>query len=118
MFIKALEHHYYQLTAEPGNAELSLEVLRLLYPLYGKNSNEVAAHLNYFLTEKHDFLQQVYELAAEDRRDSSAFLFQPEALLIYDLLLNMETTLRDTWVHEFPEKELDRIAVAFGFSPD
>jgi hypothetical protein len=90
--LKALEGHYYQLTAERSNPELSLDVLRLLYPLYG--------------------------LAIQDRGESSAFLFQPEALLIYDLLLSMETALRDAWAREFPEKELDRIAIAFGFSPD
>jgi ppGpp synthetase/RelA/SpoT-type nucleotidyltranferase len=116
--LKALERHYYQLTAERSNPELSLDVLRLLYPLYGLSPNEISAHLDQLLTEKQGFLRQVYGLAIQDRGGASAFLFQPEALLIYDLLLSMETALRDAWAREFPEKELDRIAIAFGFSPD
>jgi hypothetical protein len=48
----------------------------------------------------------------------SAFLFQPEALMIFDLLKMEPLSVRESWNASYPEKELERIANAFGISFD
>jgi hypothetical protein len=48
----------------------------------------------------------------------SAFLFQPEALMIYDLLKTDHLAVRDAWSGHFPDRELVRMANAFGVSFD
>ena len=47
-----------------------------------------------------------------------AFLFQPEALLIYNLLSSSRDKTRKVWNEHYPERELERIANAFGVSLD
>jgi hypothetical protein len=43
---------------------------------------------------------------------------QPEALMLYDLLKQNESRTRAVWNTEYPEKELERVAIAFGMSFD
>jgi hypothetical protein len=50
--------------------------------------------------------------------DRSAFLFQPEALMIFDLLKKEPLSVRESWVEHYPPKELERIALAFGVTFD
>jgi ppGpp synthetase/RelA/SpoT-type nucleotidyltranferase len=115
--LKALEKNYYKLTVRRSDPELSLEVIRLLLPLYKSESSEVAAHLDKFFTENQDVLHDVYS-KAEDLSKQSAFLFQPEALMIFDLLQTERLTVRDAWTPVFPFEELERIANTFGISFD
>jgi hypothetical protein len=60
-------------------------------------------------------LHDVYS-TAEELPDHSAFLFQPEALMIFDLLKKERLSARESWVEHYPVKELERIAEAFGMS--
>jgi hypothetical protein len=113
--LRALERQYYKLASRPGDTELSLRVIRLLWPLYGKSAAEMNAHFEELITRHHETLTKVFADAAR-AADRSAFLFQPEVLMIYDQLLAMPYRLRPRWVQEFPEKELERIALRFGFS--
>jgi len=46
--------------------------------------------------------------------ETPAFLFQPEALLIYSLLSSARDKTRKVWNESYPEDELERIANAFG----
>jgi ppGpp synthetase/RelA/SpoT-type nucleotidyltranferase len=115
--LKSLERNYYKLTVRRGDPELSLEVIRLLLPLYGQNPVQVAARLNQVFSENEEMLHDVYSKAAEIP-DLSAFLFQPEALMIYDLLKTEPLSVRESWTTNYPEKELERIANAFGISFD
>ena len=115
--MKALERHHYKLTARRGDPELSLDVIRLLTPLYKGETGEIIAHLNEFYSAREDVLRHVYE-QAESTPDRSAFLFQPESLMIYDLLETDSLVIRRVWNDRYPEKELGRIANAFGISFD
>jgi ppGpp synthetase/RelA/SpoT-type nucleotidyltranferase len=115
--LRALERHYYTFTSRAGDAHLSLEVIRLLWPLYEKSPEQISAHFDQVFTAKAPFLAEVFRIAEAGASDSrSAFFFQPESLLIYDLLESMEYRLRQTWAQSLPEPELERIAIAFGFS--
>jgi len=115
--LKSLERNYYKLTVRRSDPELSLDVIRLLLPLYGQEPGEVAAHLDHFFSENQDMLHDVYS-KAEDLAKQSAFLFQPEALMIFDLLQTERLTVRDAWIPVYPFEELERIANTFGISFD
>jgi len=116
--LRALESQYYKLASRPGDPELSLRVIRLLWPLYGKSSDELKIHFEKLLAEHRDVLSKVFGDAAQTAADRSAFLFQPEVLMIFDQLSLMPYDLRNQWIQEFPEKELERIALRFGISFD
>jgi hypothetical protein len=50
--------------------------------------------------------------------NTTSFLFQPEVLLLYDLLTFDLDKTREFWMKNYPESELERIANAFGISLD
>jgi ppGpp synthetase/RelA/SpoT-type nucleotidyltranferase len=113
--LKSLERSYYKLTVRPSDPELSLDVIRLLLPLYGDTPSAIAARLDRFFAENEELLHDVYS-SAEELPDRSAFLFQPEALMIFDLLTRERLSVRESWIEHYPFKELERIANAFGIT--
>jgi len=113
--LKALERNYYKLTVRRSDPELSLDVIRLLLPLYGREPTVIAEHLDKFFAENEELLHEVYT-RAELLPDRSAFLFQPEALMIFDLLRTERLSVRESWIEHYPVKELERVAVEFGIS--
>ena len=115
--LKALERHHYKLTTRRGDSNVSLDVIRLLVPLYGVGTGQIIAHLDEFYSGHEQILREVYG-RAEEMPGRSAFLFQPEALMIYDLLESDPLRIRRVWNERYPEKELERIANAFGVSFD
>lgn len=115
--LKSLERHFYKLTTRRGDPEVSLELIRLLMPLYNKDSRQIASHLDQFYAEHEDVIREVYE-QAEGAPDRSAYLYQPEALMIYDRLYTDSIAIRKVWNTHYPERELERIANAFGISFD
>jgi hypothetical protein len=61
----------------------------------------------------------VYSHAVESgMENTTSFLFQPEVLMIYDLLLSEPNETQRVWNQNYPEPELERIANAFGISLD
>ncbi len=44
--LRALERQYYKLASRPGDTELSMRVIRLLWPLYGKTPEQLKPTLN------------------------------------------------------------------------
>lgn len=115
--LKSLEKNYYKLTARRSDPNLSLDVIRTLAPLYSMTTPQIVEHLNEFFAKHEETLIDIYE-KAEEIEDRSAFLFQPEALMIYDLLETDRLAVRSAWSGHFPDQELERIAIAFGFSFD
>jgi ppGpp synthetase/RelA/SpoT-type nucleotidyltranferase len=117
--LKSLERHYYKLTTRRADVDVSLDAIRWLYPIYQLDPPKVRTRLDEFWDECGEVLQDVYEKAERDESGRSAFLFQPEALMVYDLLRSKEWATRQAWVdHQYPEKELERLANAFGISFD
>lgn len=113
---KDLERHYYKLTTKRPDAELSLDVIKLLLPLYQGEVYEIARRIEDFFTSHEAMLNTIYD-QAEDW-DASAFLYQPEALMIFERLEADQVALRKVWNEQFPESELERVANAFGISFD
>jgi hypothetical protein len=60
-------------------------------------------------------LEQIYQ-DRDTASDPSAFFLQPEALLIYDRLLDDRYETLQVWNTFFPSSELERVANNFGLS--
>jgi ppGpp synthetase/RelA/SpoT-type nucleotidyltranferase len=120
--LQVLEQHYYTLASQRPNLELSVEVLDVLRPLVPQEDiGAFAIKLNEFLAAKHSVIEKVYEKARElgiEDAETPAFLFQPEVLLIYNLLTSARDKTREVWNEKYPDRELERIANAFGVSLD
>jgi ppGpp synthetase/RelA/SpoT-type nucleotidyltranferase len=115
---KELETHFYRLTAHAPDPALSLEIISLLLPLYeGAPIAAITSRVDAYVAAREEALQGLY--AVQDENPTSELIFQPEALLIAELLDHDEqTALRTLWNTRFPEAELERLAVAFGHSFD
>jgi hypothetical protein len=61
-------------------------------------------------------LQDAYEKAEGDPVGRGAFFYQPEALMVYDLLQTKEWDIRAVRAEHYPEKELERLADVIGIS--
>jgi putative GTP pyrophosphokinase len=119
--LQVLERHYYSVTAERFNFELSVEVMESLMPLVTEDVSTFAHKLNDFLAEKRGVIEQVYAKALAfgiENEDITSFLFQPEVLLIYKFLDTDRDETRQLWNQNYPERELERIANTFGISLD
>lgn len=116
--LRALERHYYKLTTRRANPELSLLVIKLLSPTFkGLTAPQIITQLDETFVKHAGMLEQIYQ--DPDRAvDSSAFFFQPEALMIYDRLLHDRDETLSLWSTVFPSSELDRVANNFGISLD
>ena len=117
--LRVLEKHYYALTSRCPDLELSIQVLDAFMPLTKGDVHGFANRLDEFLSSKHSVLENVYSQAAESgMENTTSFLFQPEVLMIYDLLYSEPTETQRVWNQNYPEPELERIANAFGISLD
>jgi putative GTP pyrophosphokinase len=120
--LQLLEQHYYAIASQPPDLELSVEVLDALMPLIPQEDiGGFATKLSEFLTAKHSVIEKVYETARElgaEDSETPACLFQPEVLLIYSLLASTRDKTRKVWNESYPDRELERIANAFGVSLD
>lgn len=117
LVFKTLERHYYKFTSHKPDVELSLKILDLLIPLYRTNIPDITGKMEKFVTKNLGFLEAFYRQEI-DPATASAFRWQPEALMIYERLVNDETAMRKAWNEVYPEKELERVANDFGLSFD
>jgi len=114
--LRALERHYYRFTTRRWDPEVSKLVVGFLLPLYSVDVPVIQARLDEFCAKHADTLAHVYNEAAADSADQSAFLHQPEALMIYNLLEIDRASTREVWSEHFPDRELERLAQKFGIS--
>jgi ppGpp synthetase/RelA/SpoT-type nucleotidyltranferase len=114
---KELEPYYYRLTSRRPDTALSLTVIEMLMPLYGAGGvAQIAQRIREFFNTHQDVLNHVY--SEVDEWKASAFLYQPEALMIIERLEADELETRRIWSERFPESELERVATPFGISFD
>jgi len=95
---------------------LSLEVIALLVPLYGSDVPTIKSVLEKFVNDHEAVLRAVYAEATE--AGMSAFLYQPEVLMVYERLEADQLATRKAWNTRLPETELEHIANTFGISFD
>jgi ppGpp synthetase/RelA/SpoT-type nucleotidyltranferase len=117
--LQTLEKHYYTLSSRRPDLELSMQVLNAFLPLVAGDVQGFTNELDEFLGSKHGVLKAVYDQASDaGLENTTSFLFQPEVLLLYDLLSSDLDKTRKVWMNSYPEFELERIANAFGISFD
>jgi ppGpp synthetase/RelA/SpoT-type nucleotidyltranferase len=115
---RALEKHYYTFASRRPDRELSAQVIKTFLPLVENDLAAFTRNLDDFLNSKRKVLEHAYEGAEKEPEGTTAFIFQPEVLFLYDLLsFNPEETRR-IWNRNYPEPELERIANVFGISFD
>jgi len=115
-----LERLYYSIASRRPDVALSLEVIKLVLPLYGEMSPQAVLRdriIPRFESNRQD-LSEIYANPDNNHEQASAFFFQPEAFLIYDRLHADRDQLLAKWNEKFPERELARVASAFGFALD
>ena len=108
-----LERQFYKITARHYDRELSTQVIRSLLPLYSKDLSWLESHFEDFYSREREKITRIHHLYVETPT-RSLFLFQPEALMIFDLLDQDQFSLADTWGRYFPERELERLATVWG----
>jgi len=108
-----LEKQFYKITARHYDRELSTQVIRSLLPLYSKDLSWFESHFEDFYTREREKINRIHLLYI-DTPTRGLFLFQPEALMIFDLLERDQFTLAVTWDRHFPERELERLAAVWG----
>jgi len=116
--LKKLEAHYFQFASERGNPDLSVEVIKLLLPLYAADPATIAPQLEDFINANRETISAVFETqnGLPDRR--SVFFTQPEIFMLYERLEHDSLAVREQWGRSFPPEELERVALAFGISFD
>jgi ppGpp synthetase/RelA/SpoT-type nucleotidyltranferase len=116
--LKRLESCYFQFTSERGNPDLSIDVIKLLVPLYGIDTAAIGPRVEDFVQRHRDTIAGVFteQLALPEPR--SIFFTQPEVLMLYERLEHDALAVRERWTSQFPDSELERIALAFGISFD
>ncbi len=114
MMLDSLESQYYRLVGRPFDRELSLHVVQALRPLF------TASELDRYDSMLHDFVDQhegklgeIYEDYAEDKR-VDLLLYQPESLLVFELLEKDPFRLRQAWSRVLPVDLLESLASIWG----
>jgi len=113
--LNSLEELYFRLTSRASDRELSISTLTILLRLY-RDPDELLAQVRRFVTQKRDVIRQVFERNERMDTPRSAIFFQPEILVVWELLANNPDALWSAWVKHLPEDELKRLANEFGFS--
>jgi hypothetical protein len=116
--LKQLESNYFQFASERGNPDLSIEVIRLLLPLYGAEGTAVGPQLQDFISARRETIMNVFNEQRGIPQKRSVFFSQPEVLMVYERLEHDALAVRERWSGTFPDSELERIALAFGISFD
>lgn len=114
--LEALQRQFWKLSARPWDKALSVEVIRALRPLYGgMNEGEWTVYFERFYDERKNDLSFIFGQQRE-LEDRSAFLFQPEVLMIFDRLSADADAIQHVWRQHFPERELEKLAALWGLS--
>ena len=111
--LATLEKQFYKLTARHYDRELSVDVIRHLLPLYSMELSKFDSHFEDFYNRERQKITRILQLYVETP-SRSIFLYQPEALMIFDLLNQDPFSLNEVWVRCFPERELERLATVWG----
>jgi len=112
--LRLLEGEFYKFAAVDYNKELSMHVIEALNHLYGAGGFvEQHEQFEQFCRQKERRLLHIFD---ENRNvlTKPIFLFQPESLMLFQLLEHDKFKLREEWVKHFPPRELEQMAVKWG----
>lgn len=112
--LELLETQFYKFAAADYDKELSINTINAFNHLYGAGGlAQRSEEFDEFCQRRAERLSHVFDthrLAG----DYPLFLFQPEALMIFQLLERDKFMLREEWVRHYPVKELEDLAIKWG----
>ena len=109
-----LERDYFKYVAREYDVELSLRTIACLLKSYQDDIHDAMRLVHAFARDNDEALRRVYDqyIWVQNR---SAFLFQPEALAIFERLETDRYTLKKAWEEEeLPVDELVRMGEVWG----
>jgi ppGpp synthetase/RelA/SpoT-type nucleotidyltranferase len=109
-----LEAQFYRFAATEYDKELSINTIDAFNHLYGTGGLvEQREQFEEFCRQKAEKLSHIFDT---HRRSVNRplFLFQPESLMIFQLLDSDKFKLREEWVKHYPPRELDQLAIKWG----
>jgi hypothetical protein len=109
-----LEAQFYKFAATGYDKVLSVTTIGAFDHLYGegglvRHKEEFEA----FCQQKAEKLSYIFD-ANREVTTRPVFLFQPESLMIFQLLDQDKFKLRQEWIKHFPPKELEQLAIKWG----
>ena len=108
-----LEEHFYRLTGREFDRQLSLEILHDLRPLLeNEQGKPFLVEFDEFIGRHRDKIEGIFERYAED--DRNLLLFQPESLLVFDLLERDPFKLEEVWKRSLPMDLLEQLTTVWG----
>lgn len=104
--LSQLEKHFFPLAARDYDRGLSLHVIAALQKLYSDEDLErFDTSIGDFVSDNRQKLETIYRRYRDDPRH--LMLFQPEALLVFQLSARKPTTLKRAWEKILPSDLLD-----------
>ncbi len=113
ILLRALEREYFKFTSRQYDREFSLSCLPMLSAVNPRPIHQAREDLAHFSEKYAAKLAHVFSDQASNP-DRSAFLFQPEAILIFECLDLRSLALEEAWEKYFPASELERLASVWG----
>ncbi len=113
ILLRALEREYFKFTGQQYDREFSLQCLKFLSAINPRPVHQAKVALAEFSGKHNAKLSHIFSDQA-DNPDRSAFLFQPEAIFIFECLENQQLVLEEEWEKHYPARELERLATAWG----
>ncbi len=112
--LELLETQFYKYAAADYDKELSVNTINAFNHLYGSGGlAERSEEFDEFCRRRAARLSHVLD-THRIIGDYPLFLFQPEALMIFQLLERDKFTLREEWIRHYPVKELEDLAIKWG----
>lgn len=112
--LRLLEAQFYKFAAVEYDKELSMSAIDAFNDLYGPGGfAEQREQFEGFCCEKQERISHIFD-ASRDVTNRPVFLFQPESLMIFQLLDRDKFRLRDEWVKHYPTRELEQLAIKWG----
>lgn len=112
--LELLETQFYRFTAVGYDKELSVNTINAFSHLYGAGGlAEQSEEFKEFCQKREARLSHIFE-TQRVVENHPLFLFQPEALMIFQLLERDKFTLREEWERHYPVKELEDLAIKWG----
>lgn len=112
--LELLETQFYKFAAADYDKELSVNTINAFNHLYGADGLVGRSEeFDEFCRRRAVRLAHVFD-THRDVGHYPLFLFQPEALMIFELLERDRFTLRQEWARHYPVKELEDLAIKWG----
>lgn len=112
--LQSLERQFYRFTGSTFDPELSRQVLEHVLQSYADDErSRVSAIIDSFVETHAARLQFVFDQYSQVE-DPPVFLFQPESLVLLERVERNPEVLEELWSAQYPEYELERLAVAWG----